>query len=74
MLARRGIETGDRVALWLGNEPDFAPFYAARASLPGRGASDVRHDLERAMALDATEWRYGKLLADHLQRSPVIRD
>jgi len=48
----------------LGRTPDFAPFYAARASLPGRALSDVLADLERAAALDSAEWRYGKLLVD----------
>jgi hypothetical protein len=48
----------------LGDEPDFAPFYAARAALPGRSAPDARRDLERAVALDEAEWRYGKLLVD----------
>jgi tetratricopeptide (TPR) repeat protein len=48
----------------LGDAPDFAPFYAARAALPGRSASDARRDLERAAALDEAEWRYGKLLVD----------
>ncbi len=48
----------------LGDQPDYAPFYAARASLPGRAAADARHDLERAAALDPSEWRYGKLLTE----------
>jgi hypothetical protein len=46
----------------LGDEPDFAPFYAARAALPDRSALGARHDLERAAALDEAEWRYGKLM------------
>jgi len=50
----------------LGDQPDWAPFYATRATLPGRAVADARHDLERAASLDATEWRYGKLLAEHL--------
>jgi len=48
----------------LGDGPEFAPFYAARAALPGRSAIQVRRDLERAAALDAAEWRYGKLLVE----------
>jgi tetratricopeptide (TPR) repeat protein len=48
----------------LGDQPDFAPFYAARAALPARAATDARHDLERAAALDETEWRYGRLLVN----------
>ena len=53
----------------LGEEPDYAPFFAARASFPGRAATDVRRDLERATALDSTEWRYGKLLVEQMLAS-----
>jgi tetratricopeptide (TPR) repeat protein len=52
----------DSLLSGLGDEPDFAPFYAARAALPGRAAPDARRDLERAAALDEAEWRYGELL------------
>lgn len=44
--------------------PTYAPFYSARASLPGRSLSAQIADLERAVALDSTEWRVGKLLAE----------
>jgi hypothetical protein len=54
----------DSLLSGLGSEPDFAPFYAARAASPGRSPSDARRDLERAAALDAAEWRYGKLLVN----------
>jgi hypothetical protein len=56
--------------------PDYAPFYALRAStMPGDASSwtaDMRaaaeHDLRRAMSLDSMQWRYGKLLAEfHLK-------
>jgi Tfp pilus assembly protein PilF len=50
----------------VGDQPDYPPFYAARAALPGRAAADVRRDLERAAALDPAEWRYGRLLVEHL--------
>jgi len=45
-------------------EPDYAPFYAARAELFNNEsfAADVR----RAAQLDPRQWRYGKMLADHL--------
>jgi tetratricopeptide (TPR) repeat protein len=48
-----------------GSAPDFAPFYAARARAvesvaPGRALED----LLRAAALDAHEWRFGRLLAE----------
>jgi len=54
----------DSLLSGLGNEPDFAPCYAARAALPGRAAPDARRDLERAAALDEAEWRYGKLMVN----------
>ena len=50
----------------LGDRPDYAPFYAARATFPGRTAEASRRDLERAVSLESNEWRYGKLLAEHL--------
>lgn len=53
----------------LADEPDYAPFYAARASFPGRRAADARRDLERAVALDANEWRYGRLLTEQMLAS-----
>jgi tetratricopeptide (TPR) repeat protein len=46
-----------------GNEPDFAPFYAARAAML-MGTSDLA-DLQRAIKLDAGEWRYYKLLGEY---------
>ncbi|MFN8580223.1 MAG: hypothetical protein U0163_04500 [Gemmatimonadaceae bacterium] len=51
--------------LGLGNQPDYAPFYATRAAFPGQAAAAVRADLERAAALDSSEWRYGRQLAEH---------
>ena len=49
-----------------GDEPAFAPFYAARALLVPDTAV---HDLQRADRLDPAQWRYGFLLAKHhLQR------
>lgn len=57
--ARDGFEA-------LGDTPDYAPFYAARATMPGRSGEARVADLRRAASLDATEWRFGKLLADQL--------
>jgi len=50
----------------LGDQPDYAPLFAARASFPGRAPAAARRDLEHAMALDPSEWRYGKLLAEQM--------
>lgn len=46
------------------NIPDFAPFYAARAALPGRSVAEQIADLAVAATLDSAEWRFGKLLAE----------
>ncbi len=60
------VDDADSLLTSLGDTPDYAPFYAARASLPGRSAESAQRDLERAAALDPAEWRYGRLLADRL--------
>lgn len=49
----------------LGEAPDFAPLFAARANLPHRESGAAARDLERAMALDPNEWRYPKVLGEH---------
>ena len=45
-----------------GDEPRFAPFYAARAEL---AEDDTVRDLQRAAELDTAQWRYGVMLARH---------
>ncbi len=51
------------------NEPDFAPFYAARAELLKNSSKEkilspqYLSDLEKAASLDPKQWRYGKSLA-----------
>ena len=45
-----------------GDEPRFAPFYAARAQLAN---ADGVKDLQRAAQLDPAQWRYGVMLARH---------
>jgi tetratricopeptide (TPR) repeat protein len=48
------------------NEPLFAPFYAARASLlSGINDEQVLADLQKSVSLDKNEWRYTKLLAEY---------
>jgi len=44
-------------------DPDFAPFYAAKASL--LSDESYAQDIEKAAALNPNEWRYGKLLINH---------
>lgn len=43
--------------------PDFAPFFAARAEL--YQDENYTADLKRAAQLEPGQWRYGKMLADH---------
>ena len=49
------------LAAW-GDQPRFAPFYAARAQV---SADDALRDLQRAAQLDPAQWRYGAMLARH---------
>ncbi|HOX56620.1 MAG TPA: DUF5107 domain-containing protein [Candidatus Paceibacterota bacterium] len=48
-----------------GDEPRFAPFYAARAQLIAESAVS---DFERAAQLDPAQWRYGAMLARNYLR------
>ncbi|MFN7929377.1 MAG: hypothetical protein U0Y68_15815 [Blastocatellia bacterium] len=49
-----------------GDEPDYAPFYAARAELRKKAAPEKSFaDLQRAAQLDPKQWRFGKLLTEH---------
>jgi hypothetical protein len=45
-----------------GDQPQFAPFYAARAQLV---PATALRDLQRAAQLDPAQWRYGAMLARH---------
>lgn len=47
-------------------DPDFAPFYAARAKLYQN--ESYAADIRSAATRDPKQWRYGKMLADHLIR------
>jgi hypothetical protein len=48
-----------------GMKPDYAPFYAARASLFNENADQGGGDLEHAIELDKGQWRYQKLFAEN---------
>jgi Tfp pilus assembly protein PilF len=49
-----------------GNEPEFAPFYAARAAvLAGVSDGQALTDLKKAIELNRNEWRYHKLLSEY---------
>jgi tetratricopeptide (TPR) repeat protein len=54
-------EARQLLAAW-GDQPRFAPFYAARAQVSADGGL---RDLQRAAQLDAAQWRYGAMLARH---------
>jgi predicted Zn-dependent protease len=48
-----------------GDQPDFAPFYAARAkALDAESRDGSLADLRRAAELEPGEWRFGKLLVE----------
>ena len=53
-------EEARRLLTACGDEPHFAPFYAARAQL---ATGDAAADLRRAAQLDRAQWRYGVMLA-----------
>lgn len=44
--------------------PDFAPFYVLRAAMTDK-ADDKLKDLQKALSLDPSGWRYHKLLAEY---------
>ena len=49
-----------------GNNPQYAPFYAARAKFYAKADSTrVLADLKRAKELDGTQWRYGRAFIEH---------
>jgi lipopolysaccharide biosynthesis regulator YciM len=60
---RNRIGESKKLFTQCGNEPDFAPFYMARAAM-SMGATDLT-DLKKAAGLDKQEWRYCKLLTEY---------
>jgi tetratricopeptide (TPR) repeat protein len=60
---RNRIEESKKLFIQCSNEPDFAPFYAARAAMI-MGTSDLA-DLKKAIALDKEGWRYYKLIGEY---------
>ena len=55
-----------------GNEPQFAPFYAARAAT-AMGATELT-DLKKAVSLEPAEWRYTKLLCEYYLAHQQVQD
>ncbi|UOE51864.1 DUF5107 domain-containing protein [Mucilaginibacter sp. SMC90] len=59
---RNRIDESKKLFAECGNQPDFAPFYAARAAI--ETGDDVLADLNTAANLDKG-WRYNKLLGEY---------
>jgi len=56
-----------------GKEPDFAPFYAGRANLLDESKGEQKiADLQHAIELDKSQWRYYKLLTEHYIRQKKV--
>jgi hypothetical protein len=52
------------------SEPDYAPFYISRATLPGlKDKSLVLADLQKARQLDLSDWRNWNILIDYFEKS-----
>ena len=69
------VKAGERLLEACGDQPDFPPFYAARAqvrqaSLPARSLDDLR----KALAMDPAQWRFGRLLAERLVSDGAYRE
>ena len=60
----RNDKDGAKELFSAAGDPDFAPFYAARAGL--FDDNNYETDVRRAAKLDPKQWRYGKMLTDHL--------
>jgi len=60
---RNRIDESKKLFISCGNEPQFAPFFAARAAML-IGKTDLT-DLQKAVELDKQEWRYTKLLTEY---------
>ncbi|TKC06220.1 DUF5107 domain-containing protein [Pedobacter frigoris] len=60
---RNRINESKKLFMQCEDEPEFAPFYAARAAMI-IGTSDLT-DLKKAVELDKNDWRYYKLLSEY---------
>jgi tetratricopeptide (TPR) repeat protein len=54
-----------------GNQPEFAPFYAARAQII---ESEARENLQRAAEQDPSQWRYGAMLVRYYLQHTNVAD
>lgn len=61
---RNRIDESVRLFISCGDQPDYAPFYAARAeTLKGKDDTQCESDLKKTLSLDG-QWRYHVLLAN----------
>ena len=60
--SRNNINNAKTLFTQCGNEPNYAPFYATKANL---FEADAESNLQKALSLDSTKWRYTKLLAEY---------
>ncbi|MFT3704388.1 MAG: DUF5107 domain-containing protein [Agriterribacter sp.] len=58
---RNRIEECKNLLVNCGDEPGYAPFYATRYLI----FKNDEKDLQKALSLDATQWRYHKLLTEY---------
>jgi tetratricopeptide (TPR) repeat protein len=62
------LEQARKLFVSCGEQPDYAPFYAARSQLVEAGGL---RDLARAAQLDPQQWRFGVMLArNYLKQDP----
>ncbi|HEY0272441.1 MAG TPA: DUF5107 domain-containing protein, partial [Chitinophaga sp.] len=62
---RNRVEECKALLTSCGTTPDYAPFYAVRASIFEKDSTQCLSDLQKAVSLDKTQWRYRKLLAEY---------
>ncbi len=64
------LENAKKLFDQIGDKPDYAPFYAARAVLYKEDKDKSLPDLLKAVSLDKTQWRYGQaLIAYYLENN-----
>jgi lipopolysaccharide biosynthesis regulator YciM/ribosomal protein S16 len=68
---RNRIADYQQAFLSCANQPDFAPFYAARAQIHLQ--STELNDLQKAVALDPDSWRYQKLLTEYFNNRGLYK-
>lgn len=61
---RNRLEASRKLLDACGSTPDFAPFYIVKAAIADNTDSKLK-DLQKALSLQPTEWRYNKLLAEY---------